>query len=78
MKKFDQFIAEDGEASGPSGAVATGGAGTTGNVTTGIQNYESPLGSSQPTAKKKPLGEKEEFEVDSNAKKINGVTSRGP
>ena len=61
MKKFDQFIAEEGEVA---------------NTTAGVQNYQSPIGTPKPTAKKKVV-EGEEFEVDSNAKKISGVTPRG-
>ena len=80
MKTFEQFVKEDGgAAAGPAGpGLATGGAGTTGNTTAGIENYASPIGSSQPTAKKKfDEAEKNKFVVDSNAKKISGVTSRG-
>ena len=44
-----------------------------GNTTTGVANYQSPIGSSQPTAKRKD----QVFVVDSNAKNISGVTSRG-
>lgn len=42
-----------------------------GNTTAGIQNYQSPIGSNQPTAKKKD-------DSDPNATKIATVTSRGP
>lgn len=75
MKNFKQFVAEDGGAAGGAGgAVATGGAGTTGpNVTGGLASYESPLG------KKKPVAVKEaaDPEVDPMASKIKPVTSRG-
>lgn len=54
MKKFDEFIAEDGAvASAPS-------------TTAGVQNYQSPIGSKKPTAKKP--------EIDGKANKIKPIT----
>jgi len=61
MKSFKQFVKEDGEG------------GVSANVTSNNAMYQSPIGSSQPTAKKKD----NDFEADSQSKKIETVTSRG-
>jgi hypothetical protein len=65
-------VKEDGGAVGAAPGAADGQP-PVANLTTGVQNYESPFGSSWPTAKKR-VEEDEKFVVDSNAKDIIPVT----